>query len=72
MILLDERSKVFKYGNTAHSDLFSKTLVEIKQLNCRFGSNFQKVILFTDLLDELCIVSKCGFDRIELCFFIVS
>ena len=55
-----------------YTQTFSQTLVDLKKLKYRFRSDFEKVVLFTDLLDELCIVSKCGFENIELYSFIVS
>ena len=55
-----------------------KNLVILEKWKYRFSSGFakeqlfQKVVLFSDLLDELCFLFKCGFEIFELSSFIVS
>ena len=55
-----------------------KNLVDLEKWKYRFPNDFakeqdfQEVVLFSDLLDELCFLFKCDFEIAELSSFIVS
>ena len=78
LTLLDERVIVFHYGISSHSELQSKFLLLSRNENDVFQvifpkeQLFQKVVLFSDLLDELCFLFKLGFEIAELSSFVVS
>ena len=78
LTLLDERVIVFHYGISSRSEIQLKFLLLSRNENDVFQvifpkeQLFQKVVLFSDLLDELCFLFKLGFEIDEFSSFVVS